>query len=108
MGEFLSNFGGFVAAVAVHWLTLLAGCGATVILALIQKFVLKMEKLPLKIEATILLCFMFFACFQAWQDEHRHAASAQSQFESLTKPNLQAQITNLYFAPASEGVVGIV
>jgi hypothetical protein len=64
-----------VGAVWNHFFTLLAGCVATVLLALFQKFVSKRE-IPNKIYTWILLAFLFFACLQAIRDEHNNTEQA--------------------------------
>jgi hypothetical protein len=100
-------FGGFLLAVVGHVFTLFAGCVVTVMIGWIERHFLKDKKLPIWADAAIFLCFVFFACFQAWQYEYRKAADAQIQIDSLTKPNLQVQMARLYTAPASEGSVAV-
>jgi hypothetical protein len=73
------SFGAFIQAVWAHAITLAAGCVVTVMLGIIEKHILK-RPVSAKIETAILLVFVFFACFQAWRDEHR---------EALKIPNLQ-------------------
>jgi energy-coupling factor transporter transmembrane protein EcfT len=66
MPEIVKNFWTFVLAVGSNWITILAGCAATVFIALIEKYGLK-KKLSVKAEIAALLFFLFFAAFQAWQ-----------------------------------------
>jgi hypothetical protein len=69
MGEIIGNFGTFLLAVAGNWFTLLAGCVATVVIALFEKYGLK-KRLSVKVEIAVLLLFVFFASFQAWRSEY--------------------------------------
>ena len=77
-----------------HTVTLLAGCGATVVLGLIQKYVLR-KPLSVKWEITILGAFVFVAGFQAWQDEYRKAKPAGTP----------VQVTNQISVPPAQVVV---
>jgi len=97
-------------ALADHTFTLLAGCGATVILGLLQKYVFK-TPLSLKWEMTILLAFVFFAGFQAWRDEHQKAAQTETKLNDLTKPQLVCKLGTLTFGkgdPKDNDVVAVV
>jgi len=58
----------FVVGIFSHFITLLAGCLATVAIAFTEKRILK-RPISLKLEIKVLLCFLFFACFQTWRDE---------------------------------------
>jgi hypothetical protein len=53
-----------------HWFSLLEGCVATVLLGLFEKFIKPIPKLWYVI---ILMLFVCFASFQAWQDEYTSA-----------------------------------
>jgi hypothetical protein len=108
MPNTFEHFGGFLLAVVGHVFTLFAGCVVTVMIGLIERHFLKEKKLPKWLDAAVFLCFVFFACFQAWQVEYRAAATAQSKVDALTKPNLQVRLTSLYTAPAPKGVVAVV
>jgi hypothetical protein len=68
----LSTLPVFVQAVLGHLVTILAGCGATVVLELIRRFVLKRE-FPNRWYLWFLAVFLVFAFFQAWQDEYLSA-----------------------------------
>jgi hypothetical protein len=72
-----THFWLFVQAVWVHAVTLAAGCIVTVVINLIEKYVIK-RTLGWKGDLTVLLIFLFFACFQAWRDEYEKAAKASS------------------------------
>jgi hypothetical protein len=92
------HFWPFIASVCSHWFTLLAGCAATVMIGWIVKW--KKKSLPLKYDVVILVLFVFFACFQAWQDQYNNAASehmktqqAENKLEALTVPKLEADYT---------------
>lgn len=93
-----------------HTLTLLAGCGATVVLGLFQKYVFK-KPLSLKWEITILLAFVFFAGFQAWRDEHQKSTQAEAKLEDLTKPQLICKIDSVTFGKGNtkdDNVIAII
>lgn len=85
-----SHFWLFLQAVAVHTVTLAAGCVVTVLIGLLEKHVFK-RTLTWKGDLAILLCFVFFACFQAWRDEYEKAAKV-----TATPP---VQITNEVHVP---------
>ncbi|HEV2323156.1 MAG TPA: hypothetical protein VGS10_04295 [Terracidiphilus sp.] len=68
MYEFTSGAKLYFLTLWEHVSTLLAGCGATVVLGILQKYVFK-KPLSLKWELTILAAFIFFATFQAWRDK---------------------------------------
>jgi hypothetical protein len=59
----------FGAAVSGYWVGLLSGSGGTVVLLLIEKFVLKVP-ISKAWYAVTLMGFMFFGCFQAWEKEY--------------------------------------
>jgi hypothetical protein len=76
----------YFSALLAHTVTLLAGCGATVMVGLLQKYVLK-QPLSSRWELTILAAFLFFAAFQAWRDEHD---KVQEQAAYLEAANIQS------------------
>jgi hypothetical protein len=76
MYKFVPEAKPYFEALLDHIFTLLAGCGATVMLGLLQKYVFQ-QPLSLKWELTILLAFIFCAGFQAWREEHQEATEAQ-------------------------------
>jgi len=76
----------FVYAVGDHAFTLLAGCALTVVINLIEKYVLGGKRMPLKVDIAVLLFFVFFASFQAWRDEYDKASKVQ------TVPSVQVTI----------------
>jgi hypothetical protein len=93
-----------------HTVTLLAGCGATVVLGMLQKYVLK-KPLSLKWEVMILLAFVFFAGFEAWEDQYQKAAQAEGKLTELTKPKLTCKIGSLTFGKGNvkdEDVVAVI
>ena len=59
----------FVSGFLGHLVTLLAGCAVTVIMAVIEKRILK-RAISLKLEIGVLICFVLFACFQTWRDQY--------------------------------------
>ena len=63
MGNPFAHFGGFLLAVWGHAFTLLAGCAITVVIGWIERHILK-KQMPLWADLSILLAFIFFACFQ--------------------------------------------
>lgn len=81
MTNTFESFWLFVYLVGNHVVTLLAGCVVTVMLGLIEKYVLK-RQLSLKWEIAILAVFVFFACFQTWRDEHHSLLLLQSRIET--------------------------
>jgi hypothetical protein len=88
----------FLLGVWGHAITLAAGCVVTVMLGILEKRVLK-RPISLKTEIGILLAFVFFACFQAWQDEHikamrvQTAPSVQITMPAITVPPAQVVVT---------------
>jgi len=79
-----------------HTFTLLAGCGATVMLGLLQKYVFK-RPLSLKWELAILAAFVFFAGFEAWRDQlhsvnddGQQIKELKAKLDDLTLPQLQS------------------
>ena len=91
----------FMFAVGDHILTLAAGCVVTILIGLIEKYVVK-RQVSWKADIAILLVFLFFACFQAWRDEHRKAINTQAEIERLAKPILTGSIGEVTFGPAGE------
>jgi hypothetical protein len=105
-----NGFPPFIGAIFDHLFTLLAGCTVTVLIGIFEKRVLK-RAISLKVEIAILLCFVFFACFQAWHDQyliaqqvpHLLAVNTDQQAEILrlkTNPpqvqvNVPAPIVNI-------------
>jgi len=69
-----------------HTITLLAGCGATVVLGLIEKHILRKPLSP-KWEVVILGCFIFFAGFQAWKDQRVRAENAETKVRTAQFPD---------------------
>src|ERR1035437_4318319 len=96
MSNPFSHFWLFLGAVGVHTVTLAAGCIVTVVVNLLEKYVVK-KSLPWQADIGILLAFVFFACFQAWRD----------QYEIATKVNQTApvQITNQVNVPPAPAPV---
>ena len=72
MASPLADFGVFIGAVVAHVVTLLAGCAVTVVINLIERYLLKGKRVPVWIDIAILLLFCLVACFQAWRDEQRN------------------------------------
>lgn len=84
----------YILALVGHTVTLLAGCGATVMLGLIQKYGLK-KPLSVKWEIAILGVFVFFAGFQAWQNEHEKVETITAQLQKTTAPQLSGKIITI-------------
>ena len=80
-----NHFWLFLGAVWVHAITLAAGCVVTVVINLLEKYVIK-KTLGWKVDLAILLAFVFFACFQAWRDQYEVAVKVNQ--------NPSIQITN--------------
>jgi hypothetical protein len=97
---FMLDFGG-------HLFTLLAGCVVTVILALTEKYLLK-RKLSWLVELGILILFVLFACFQAWQDQYRSALTKDQQLAELGKPVFAGKIDDIGVAPGRRSGESIV
>ena len=110
MGRYVPDARQYFIALMGHIFTLAAGCFATVVLGLFQKYVLRRPLTP-KWEIAIFLCFVFFAGFEAWQDEHRQRLQGEQKIEQgekvveeLTIPKFQGTVT--YMAFASSGKSG--
>ena len=69
----MASLGSFIFSVASHWIGLLAGCAVTVLLGLLEKYVLK-HPISLRVYSVILGSLLFFACYQAWLDQFTSAA----------------------------------
>lgn len=82
MYKFVPDARPYFQALLDHTVTLLAGCGATVVLGLLQKYAFK-KPLSLKWEVSILLGFVFFAGFQAWHDEYKRGMLQRSELPDL-------------------------
>jgi hypothetical protein len=59
----------FILGILGHFITLLAGCAATVAWSFTEKRILK-RPISFKLEIGILLSFLLFACFQTWRDQY--------------------------------------
>ena len=95
---YFSNANGvnaFVLAVGSKWVVLLEGSGGTVVLFLIEKFVLK-NPISKAWYAAILLGFLFFGCFQAWNEERGVSQSLSASVNSASsgKAELSSQLSN--------------
>jgi hypothetical protein len=90
MANPFEHFGVFLLAVGGHAFTLLAGCAVTVVIGWIERHILK-KTMPLWADLAILLCFVFFACFQGWHDEYRRAEELQAKLNA--KPVVPFQVT---------------
>ena len=99
MVKTLSDLWIFLWAVISHTVTLLAGCAATVMLGIIEKYILK-RSLSLKASVGIFLGFVFFACFQAWRATYQQANSARTQ---TTAP---VQVTVPITVPPAQIIMG--
>ena len=83
------QFGLFLLACTNHLFTLLAGCVVTVVIAILEKRILK-RAISLKLEVGILSCFVFFACFQAWHDQYEIAVTAGKT--STPSPKIEVNV----------------
>jgi hypothetical protein len=106
MYEFAPDARPYFAALRDHTFTLLAGCGATVVLGLIEKHLLK-KPFSVRGEITVLLMFVFFAAFQAWQDEYRARQKTQTEITELTMPKLDADFSEA-FGPEPADPSGVI
>jgi hypothetical protein len=71
----------FIRAIFHHWFVLLGGCAVTVLLGLFERW--RHITIPWGWYVRILVVFLFFACFLAWNDEHASALkSIQSAFDN--------------------------
>jgi len=83
MFDLFQNLALYIHAVISHMLTILAGCGATVILELFRRYVLRRE-FPNRWYFWMLTAFLCFASFQAWLDEHTSAEGRESKIQNLS------------------------
>lgn len=97
MYKFVPNSKPYFSSLLNHIVTLLAGCGATVALGLIQKYALR-KPLSIKWEIAILSGFVFFAGFQAWQDQYEKASKTNNQSLQITN---QVNIPPITVPPAT-------
>jgi hypothetical protein len=88
MYEFVPDAKLYFLALLDHTVTLFAGCGATVMLGILQKYVFK-KPLSVKWELAILAAFVFFAGFQAWRDQYKENEASREPgtfvFQSLSQ-----------------------
>src|SRR5881296_873052 len=83
----------FLWAVSNQVVTLAAGCAVTVLIAIIEKRILK-RPISLKIEIGILLAFVFFACFQTWRDQYNRAQGLQTTLnQKPAQPQVQVNVS---------------
>lgn len=93
----MDNFWLFLWLVFGHTITLLAGCLVTVLLTLVERHFRKGKPVPVPWDVAILLCFLFFACFQAWREEHIakiEAASRVAHLEDQDTPKLAGDLAS--------------
>lgn len=86
MLQFLQYLPEFLVAVFSNWLLLASSGTIMFFLGIYEKYRLK-RSISWRLEGVIFLCFLFFACFQAWRDEHRIALNSQVQIETLQTKN---------------------
>jgi hypothetical protein len=72
-----SNFLLFIRSVIWLHLTLLAGCVMTVAVGLFEKYVIR-KALSLPVYSAMVGALLFFACFQAWQEEYTSRIGRES------------------------------
>jgi hypothetical protein len=99
MANPFDHFGSFLLAVYSHLFTLLAGCVLTVILNFIEKHTPLKGKMTWKVDLGIVLLFLFFACFQAWQDEYRRASDLDAQLRAKPLPQQPPPLINVNVPP---------
>jgi hypothetical protein len=106
MANPFESFWVFVYLVGTHTVTLLAGCVVTVMLGIIEKYILK-RSISIKWEIVILVAFIFFACFQTWRDEHHSLASLQ---DKLKNPTFNGRISGIFagFSEVAKKKVGMI
>lgn len=94
MYRFVPDAPQYYSAIVNHTITLLAGCGATVVLGMLEKYIFK-KPISFEWELAVLLAFVFFAGFQAWQDQYKKADTehrARLAAEDVSTPKLVAKI----------------
>jgi hypothetical protein len=107
----------FVYSVGDHAFTLAGGCLVTVLLGIIQKYVLRRE-VSWKVDIGVLLAFVLFACFQAWRDQYRavlisnrETAAVNAKIDQLSKPDFTKfnvkQLWWIYLAKDDATIVSI-
>ena len=99
MGHPFDHFGGFLFAVWGHAFTLLAGCAITVVIGWIERHILK-KQMPFWADLSILLAFLFFACFQAWHDEYGKAVDLQAKLDAKPTIPIQVNMSPIVVPPA--------
>jgi len=67
-----TNVFAFIRAVSHHWLTLMGGGAITVALGVFERF--SGKNVPLWVYVTVLILFVFFACYLAWRDARKELA----------------------------------
>ncbi len=85
-------FSVYMTAVLAHWVALMSG-GVSVLIAFYQQ--IRKKAGPYVLYVVAAMC-IFFAGFQAWQDEYRMYAAEQIQAGA---PQLSAEIVQYGFAP---------
>jgi hypothetical protein len=93
MASLFTALWAFLGAVAVHLNTLVTGCVILFVVGLLEKYVFK-RPISWKSETAILLCFVLFACFQAWRDQYQRANTLQTRMSSISSPPVQVTVQN--------------
>jgi len=65
----------FLKAIKVHWITLMSGGAITVAVALYERW--SRQNVPTWIYVSILIVFLFWACYLAWRDERHRRMNAE-------------------------------
>ena len=81
----------FLEAVLNHFFTLAAGCAVTVAAEWSQRYWLKRER-TWKLDLGLVLIFILFACFQAWQDQYVRSESLNSQLAAKPAPTSSVSV----------------
>jgi len=69
------TFWSFLKAIKNHWITLMSGGAITVAVALYERW--SRQNIPTWIYVSILIFFLFCACYLAWRDEQRRRMKAE-------------------------------
>jgi hypothetical protein len=80
----------FLVRVWARWITLLEGSVGTVALLLLQTFWFK-KPIPAGWYAAIFLGFLFFGCFQAWEDEYLSKVGREKDLHNAELRNIGLQ-----------------
>lgn len=81
----------FLVSVLSLQFVLLGGYVLTVLVGLYEKYIAK-QTVPLTVYTSVILVLLFFACFQAWQQEHRSRVGRETDLHSQEGLTLSQRI----------------